>query len=95
MERPLLRIVLKKSFFADERKFSGPLARLTRHDVRDHINHRKNDRWPSYWFYRALQRLKSAMRYICETFGAPRLSSFSTQSAQCGHSWRLNASRRH
>jgi len=44
MERPLLRIVLKKSFFADERKFSGPLARLTRHDVRDHINHRKNDR---------------------------------------------------
>ena len=29
----------------------------------DHINCRKNDRWPSYRFYRALQRLKSRMRY--------------------------------
>jgi hypothetical protein len=27
-----------------------------------------------------LQRLKSPMRYICEIFGAPRFSSFSTQS---------------
>ena len=53
--------------------------RLSRCDVRDHINYRKNDRWPSYRFYRALQRLKSPMRYICEIFGAPRFSSFSTQ----------------
>ena len=54
--------------------------RLSRCELRDHINCRKNDRWPSYRFYRALQRLKSPMRYICEIFGAQRFSSFSTQS---------------
>jgi hypothetical protein len=30
-------ILLKKSFSADERKFSGPLMRSARGDVRDHI----------------------------------------------------------
>ena len=60
--------------------------RLSRCEVRDHINYRKNDRWRSYRFYRALQRLKSPMRYICEIFGAPRFSSFSTQSAMSGRS---------
>jgi hypothetical protein len=55
-------------------------VRLSRCEVRDHIDYRKNDRWRSYRFYRALQRLKSPMRYICEIFGAPRFSSFSTQS---------------
>ena len=74
----LWRIVLKKSFFADNRKFSGPLVRLSRCEVRDHINYRKSDRWPSYRFYRALQRLKSPMRYICEIFGARQFSTFST-----------------
>jgi hypothetical protein len=59
---------------------------LSRCEVRDHINYRKNDPWRSYRFYRALQRLKSPMRYICEIFGAPRFSSFSTQSARTGHS---------
>jgi hypothetical protein len=62
-------------------------VRLSRCEVRDHINYRKNDRWRSYRFYRALQRLKSPMRYICEIFGAPRFSSFSTQSAQSGRWW--------
>jgi len=80
----LLPIVLKKSFFADGRKFSGPLVRLSRCEVRDHINYRKNDRWRSHRFYRALQRLKSPMRYICGIFGAPPFSSFSTQSANSG-----------
>ena len=70
------RIVLKKSFFADDLKFSGLLARLSRCGVRDHINYSKNDRWRSYRFYRALQRLKSPMRYICEIFGAPRFRVF-------------------
>jgi hypothetical protein len=37
-------IVLKKSFFADDRKFSGSLVHLSRCDVRDHINCCKNDR---------------------------------------------------
>ena len=47
-------------------------------ELRDHINYRKNDRWLSYRFYRALQRLKSPMRYICEIFGARRFSTFAT-----------------
>jgi hypothetical protein len=45
-------------------------VRLSRCEVRDHINYRKNDRWRSYRFYRTLQRLKSPMRYICEIVGA-------------------------
>jgi hypothetical protein len=69
-------------------KFSGPLVRLARRDVRDHINCRKNDRWRSYRFCRALPGLKSPMRYIREIFGAPRFSSFSTQSARSRHSSR-------
>jgi hypothetical protein len=79
------RIVLKKSFSADDRKFSGPLVCLSRCEMGDHINYRKNDRWRSYRFYKALQRLKSPMRDICEIFGAPRFSSFSTQSAPLRH----------
>jgi len=55
-------------------------VRLFRCEVRDHINYRKNDRWPSYRFYSALQRQKSPMRYIYETLGALRFSSFATQS---------------
>jgi len=47
-------IVLKKSFFADDRKFSEVLLRLTRFDVRDLINPRKSGRWRSYRSYRAL-----------------------------------------
>ena len=80
------QIVLKKSFFADDRKFSRPLVRRFRREVRDHMNYRKNNRWPSHRFYSALQRQKSAKRYICEILGVPRFSSFSTQSARSGHS---------
>jgi hypothetical protein len=58
----------------------GPLVRLARCDVSDHINCRKNDRWRPYRFYRALQWLKSPTSDICEIFGAPRFRSFSTQS---------------
>jgi hypothetical protein len=60
--------------------------RLSRCEVTDHIKYHKSERWLSYRFYRALQRLKSPMRYICEIFGAPRFSSFSTQSVQSGPS---------
>ena len=59
--------------------------RLSRCEVRDHISYRKIDRWRSHRFYRALQRLESPMRYICEIFGAPKFSSFSTQAAFFGH----------
>jgi hypothetical protein len=67
-------------------------VRLARCEVRDHINYRQNDRWRSYRFYRASQRLKSPMRYICQIFGAPRFSSFSTQSARSGRSAHLSPS---
>jgi hypothetical protein len=61
-------------------------VRFSRCDVRDHMNYRKSDRLHSYRFYRALQRQRSPIRYICEIFGAPRFSSFSTQSARTGRS---------
>jgi hypothetical protein len=81
------RIVLKKSFFADDEKFSGPLVRLSRCEVRDHMIYRKNGRRPSYRLYSRLQRQKSPMRHICEIFGTPRFRSFSTQPAQSGRSY--------
>jgi hypothetical protein len=43
----------------------------------DHVNYRKIDRWLLYRFYRALQRLKSPMRYICEILGARQFLSVS------------------
>ena len=46
--------------------------RLSRCEVRDHMNYRKNNRRRSYRIYGALQRQKSQMCYICEIFGAPR-----------------------
>jgi hypothetical protein len=64
--------MLKKSLFADDGKFSGPLVRLSRCEVRDHINYRKDDRWCSDRVYRALQRLKLPMSYVREIFEAPR-----------------------
>jgi hypothetical protein len=78
----LWQILLKKSFFADDGKFSGPLVRLLGCEVRDHINCRKNDRWRSHRVYRALQRLKSPMRYICEIFGAPGAARYSAQTGK-------------
>jgi hypothetical protein len=41
------QILLKKSFWGDERKFLEPLMRLTRGDVRDHIALAKIDHGPS------------------------------------------------
>jgi hypothetical protein len=53
-------------------------VRLSRCGVRDHVNYSKNDRWRSYRFYRALQRLKSSMRNTCEIFGASIFEFFNT-----------------
>jgi hypothetical protein len=36
-------IVLKKSFWGDERKFIGPLMRFACGDVRDHVVSHEND----------------------------------------------------
>jgi hypothetical protein len=70
-------------------------VRLSRCEVRDHINYRKIDRWRSYRFYRALQRLESLTCDICEIFGALRFLSFSTQSARSSRSMDASAKRSH
>jgi hypothetical protein len=44
----LWRILLKKSFPADERIFLEPLMGFARRDVRDHNTFQKNDHGPSY-----------------------------------------------
>jgi hypothetical protein len=69
-------IVLKKSFFAFDWKFSGPLVRLSRCEVRDHINCRKNDRWRSYRFCRALPGLKSPNALHSRDFRSPAIFEF-------------------
>jgi len=48
--------MLKKSFLADERNFSGRLVRFVRGDMWGHIVSHKNDHGRSYRAYRALQR---------------------------------------
>ena len=40
-------ILLQKSFWGDERQFSGTLTRVARDDVRDHVVPRKNDHGPA------------------------------------------------
>jgi hypothetical protein len=42
------QILLKKSFWGDERKFSGPLMRFARADLRGHIVSHKSDHRPSH-----------------------------------------------
>jgi hypothetical protein len=42
------QIVLKKSFFANERNFLRPLMRSTLRDVSDHADFRKHDHEPWY-----------------------------------------------
>ncbi len=49
------RILLQKSFWDDERKFSKALARVARGDVRDHIVSRKNHHGPAYRRHGAFQ----------------------------------------
>jgi hypothetical protein len=61
---------VEKVLFRDDLKFSEPLVRLARRDVRDHIKYSKTGCWRSYRFYRALQRLKSPTCIICEIFEA-------------------------
>ena len=58
--------------------------RLSRCEVRDHINYRKSDRWPSDQFYRPCSgEIANALHL--RDFRSPAISSFSTQSARCGH----------
>jgi hypothetical protein len=42
-----VQILLQKSFWGNERQFSGTLTRVARDDVRDHVVPRKNDHEPA------------------------------------------------
>jgi hypothetical protein len=44
--------------------------------VRDQVNYRKSDRWRSYRFYRALQRLKIANALHLREFRRPAIFEF-------------------
>jgi hypothetical protein len=50
-------------------------VRRFRCEVRDHMNYRKNDRWPSYRFYSALHRQKSPMLHLRD-FRSPAIFEF-------------------
>src|SRR5258707_14663570 len=74
----------KKFFLADERNFSAPLVGPMRGNVRDHIESQQNDHRPSYMPYRGLRRPRQLKPDVCEIFGAPQFSTFSTASTQSG-----------
>ena len=76
----LIWILLQKSFWGDERNFSGPLMRFARGDMRDHIVSHKNDHGASYWRYGILRWRSWLKINICEIFGVVRFSTFATIS---------------
>jgi hypothetical protein len=73
-------IVLKKSFWGDERKFLEPLMRFARGDLRDHIVSHKNDHGASYRCYGVLPSRSRLKINFCEIFGVVRFSTFATLS---------------
>ena len=74
----------KKSFLADEQNLSAPLVHPMLGNVRDHIESQQNDHRPSYMPYRGLQRPRRLKPDLCEIFGAPQFSTFSTASVKTG-----------
>jgi hypothetical protein len=52
-------ILLQKSFWGDDRNFSGPLMRFARGDMRDHIVSHKHDHGASYWRYAVAESAKN------------------------------------
>jgi hypothetical protein len=78
-------IVLKKSFWGDERKFLEPLMRFARGDVRDHIVSHKNDHGASYRRYGVLPWWSRLKINFCEIFGVVQFSTFAILSATSGH----------
>jgi hypothetical protein len=73
-------ILLKKSFWGDDQKFSGLLMRFARGDMRDHIVSHKNDHGASYERYRVLQWWSRLKISFCEIFGVVQFSTFATLS---------------
>jgi hypothetical protein len=79
------QIVLQKSFWADQRKFVGPLMRFARGDLRGPHRLSQNRPRTSYRRYSALQRQGSPKINFREIFGVVRFSTFATVSARNGH----------
>src|SRR6266446_6884548 len=75
-------IVLKKSFWGDERKFLEPLMRFARGGMRDHIVSHKNDHGASYRRYGVLPWRSRLKINFCEIFDVVRFSTFATLSAE-------------
>jgi hypothetical protein len=61
-------IVLKKSFWGDERKFLEPLMRFARGDMRDHIVSYKNDHGASYRRYGVFAVAESPKNQLLRDF---------------------------
>jgi hypothetical protein len=80
----LWQILLQKSFWGGEPKFSEPLMRLAPRDVRDHIVSRQNDHGPSYRRHGASPRQRCLGIDFREIFGVVGFSTFATKSAHCG-----------
>src|SRR5882724_204314 len=62
-------ILLQKSFWGDERKFSGALTRVARGYVRDHVVPRNNDHGPAERRDGASQRYSSLKITFRAVFG--------------------------
>ena len=75
-------IVLKMSFWGDERKFLEPLMRFARGDMRDHIVSHKNYHGASYRRYGVFSWRSRLKINFCEIFGVVRFSTFATLSPQ-------------
>ena len=72
----------KNPFLADEQNFSALLVGPMLGNVRDHIESQQNDHRPSYMPYRGLRRPRQPKPDLCEIFGAPQFSTFSTASVK-------------
>src|SRR5882724_7104485 len=80
-------IVLKKSFWGDERKFLEPLMRFARGGMRDHIVSHKNDHGASYRRYGVLP-----WRIGCTPLCGLHAESFARSQADTGTSVRTGQS---
>jgi hypothetical protein len=78
------RYCCKSVFWNDERKFSEPLTRFARSDVRDHIISFKIDHGPPYLRRKATQQQRRPKVNFGEIFGFARFSTFATISATNG-----------
>src|SRR5881394_2014494 len=81
-------IVLQKSFWGDDQKFSEPLMPFACGDMRDHIVSLKNDHGASPGRYGVSQWWNRLEISFCEIFGVVQFSTFATLSGAVRTSFR-------